>query len=156
MNRRFIRHANLPLEEEEEKVKFVDKLRLYSKHHQYPSQVCYPLAFERSGYLHPTFDDFMDLIAKCASSQPQPYYHIALQLRFAVAFAITFTTATLLRAASLRLLPRSLLPFVPPKPITVPTCWAPFLVSFCTHMFCTKKTPFKEVKQPACIISFDY
>ncbi len=45
----------------------------------------------------------------------------------AVAFAITFTTAALLRAASLRLLPRSLLPFVPPKPLPVPVCWAPFI-----------------------------
>ena len=40
---------------------------------------------------------------RCAT-QPQP--HTAFQLRFAVAFAITFTTATLLRSASLRLLPR--------------------------------------------------
>ena len=62
---------------------------------------------------------------RCAT-QPQP--HTALQLRFAVAFAITFTTATLLRSASLRLLPRSLLPFIPPKPIPVPTCWAPTLL----------------------------
>ena len=51
---------------------------------------------------------------------------IALQ---PVAFAITFTTASLLRAASLRLLPRTFLPFVPPKPTPVPTCWAPMLPS---------------------------
>jgi hypothetical protein len=40
----------------------VEKLRHCSKHHQYPNRVCYPLAFERSGYLHPIFDDFIDLL----------------------------------------------------------------------------------------------
>jgi ribonuclease HI len=107
---------------------FTTKLQHYSKHHVYPSRVCYPLAFERSGYLHPAFEDFIDLYSRCSSSQPQP--QTALQLRFAVSFAITFTTATLLRAASLRLLPRSIIPFLPPKPIPVPTCWAPSLSSF--------------------------
>ena len=97
-------------------------------HHTFPNRVCYPLAFERSGYLHPAFDDFIDLYSRCSTStQPQP--HTALQLRFAVAFAITFTTASLLRAASLRLLPCSLFPFVPPKSIPVPACWAPSLFS---------------------------
>ena len=103
--------------------KFVFKLRHYHKHHDFPSRVCYPLAFERSGYIHPAFDEFIDLFARCSSSSPQP--HSALQLRFAVAFAITFTTASLLKSASHRMLPRSLLPFVPPKPLTVPACWAP-------------------------------
>jgi hypothetical protein len=102
--------------------KFVSKLRHYHKHHEFPSRVCYPLVFERSGYIHPAFDDFIDLFARCSSSSPQP--HTALQLRFADALAITFTTAALLRSASHRLLPRSLLPFIPPKPLTVPACWA--------------------------------
>jgi ribonuclease HI len=106
-------------------LKYTEKLRHYSKHHDFPSRVCYPLAFERSGYLHPAFDDFIDLFARCSSIQPQP--HTALQLQFAVAFAITFTTAELLRSASHRLLPRSLLPFVAPKPLTIPLCWAPSL-----------------------------
>ncbi len=106
-------------------LKFTEKLRHYSRHHDFPSRVCYPLAFERSGYLHPVFDDFIDLFARCSSVQPQP--HTALQLKFAVAFAITFTTAELLRSASHRLLPRSLLPFVAPKPLTIPLCWAPSL-----------------------------
>ncbi len=107
-------------------VAFTEKLQHYSKHHTYPHRVCYPLAFERSGYLHPAFEDFIDLYSRCSSStQPQP--QTALQLRFAVAFAITFTTATLLRAASLRLLPSTFLPFISPKPIPVPTCWAPSL-----------------------------
>jgi ribonuclease HI len=108
-------------------IKFTEKLQLYSKHHDYPSRVFYPLAFERSGYLHPTFDDFIDLFSRCSSSTPQP--HTALQLKFAVAFAITFTTAALLRSASQRLLPRSLMPFVAPRPLTVPLCWAPFIAS---------------------------
>jgi hypothetical protein len=106
-------------------VKYTEKLQYYSKHHDYPSRVFYPLAFERSGNLHPTFDDFIDLFSRCSSSTPQP--HTALQLKFAVAFAITFTTAALLRSASHRLLPRSLMPFVAPKPLTVPICWAPFI-----------------------------
>jgi hypothetical protein len=105
---------------------FTEKLHHYFKHHSYPHRVCYPLAFERSGYLHPAFEDFIDLYSRCSTStQPQP--QTALQLRFAVAFAITFTTATLLRAASSRLLPCTLIPFIPPKPIPVPTCWAPTL-----------------------------
>jgi hypothetical protein len=108
-------------------VKFTEKLQHYSKHHDYPSRVFYPLAFERSGYLHPTFEDFIDLYSRCSSSSPQP--HTALQLKFAVAFAITFTTAALLRSASHRLLPRSLMPFVAPKPLTVPLCWAPFIAT---------------------------
>jgi hypothetical protein len=103
--------------------KYVQKLQHYSAHHVYPPRVCYPLAFERSGYLHPTFDEFIDLFSRCSSTQPQP--HTALQLRFSVSFAITFTTAALIRAASHRLLPRSLRAFVPPKPLSVPTCWAP-------------------------------
>jgi hypothetical protein len=103
----------------------------YSKHHLYPSRVFYPLAFERSGYIHPAFEDFIDLYARCSSSVPQP--QTALQLRFAVAFAITFTTAALLRSVSQRLLPRSLLPFIHPKPLAVPPCWAPLLIPFSSH-----------------------
>ena len=44
-------------------LKYTEKLRHYSKHHDFPSRVCYPLAFERSGYLHPAFDDFIDIFA---------------------------------------------------------------------------------------------
>jgi hypothetical protein len=119
--------------------KFTEKLRHYSKHHQFPSRVCYPLAFERSGYLHPAFDDFIDLLSRCSSSQPKP--QTALQLRFAVAFAITFTTASLLRSASHRLLPRSILPFIPPKPLTVPTCWAPSLIPFSPRTRTRRQAP---------------
>jgi hypothetical protein len=118
--------ANKLKHTEAAQVAFTEKLQHYFKHHSYPHNVCYPLAFERSGYLHPAFEDFIELYSRCSTStQPQP--QTALQLRFAVAFAITFTTAALLRAASLRLLPRILTPFFPPKPIPVPTCWAPTL-----------------------------
>ena len=95
------------------------------KHHSFPHRVCYPLAFERSSYLHPAFEDFIDLYSRCSTSTPHP--HTALQLRFAVAFAMTFTTAALMRSAGSRLLPGSLLPFALPKPIPVPICWAPAL-----------------------------
>lgn len=121
-------------------VAFTEKLQHYFKHHSYPHRVCYPLAFERSGYLHPAFEDFVDLYSRCSTTtQPQP--QIALQLRFAVAFAITFTTASLLRAASLRLLPHTLLPFLPPKPIPVPTCWAPTLPSPTSPRFTSSFAP---------------
>lgn len=106
--------------------KFIEKRSHYFKHHSFPDRVCYPLAFERSGYLHPAFEDFIDLFARCSSAAHRP--QTALQLKFAVAFAITFTTASLLRSASLRLLPRSLQPFFPPKPLAVPRCWAPSLI----------------------------
>jgi hypothetical protein len=80
------------------------------------------LAFERSGYLHPAFVDFIDLFSRCSSSRPNP--QTVLLLKFAVSFAITFSTASLLKSAAHRLLPRSILPFVPPKPLSVPLCWA--------------------------------
>ena len=48
-------------------LKFTEKLQHYSKHHEYPSRVCYPLAFERSGYLHPVFDDFIVSLASAAT-----------------------------------------------------------------------------------------
>jgi hypothetical protein len=47
---------------------FNAKLQHYSTHHAFPSRVCYPLAFERSGYLHPAFVDFIDLYARCSTS----------------------------------------------------------------------------------------
>jgi hypothetical protein len=34
----------------------------------------------------------------------------------------------LIKSASHRLLPRSILPFVPPKPLTVPASWAPSIL----------------------------
>ena len=41
----------------------ISKLKHYSTHHVYPERVFYPLAFERSGYLHPAFTEFIDLYA---------------------------------------------------------------------------------------------
>lgn len=73
----------------------------------------YPLAFERSGYLHPVFVDFIDLFAMSAAPKPSP--HFKLQLLFAVAFAITFTTASLLKAASHLLTPRAGQALLPQK-----------------------------------------
>jgi hypothetical protein len=61
--------------------------------------------------------------------------------------AITFTTATVVRAASLQLLPRALLPFIPPKPIPVPNaglrpcnCVPHFASSTATHFIDTDST----------------
>jgi hypothetical protein len=54
---------------------FTDKLQHYSKHHTFPHRVCYPLAFERSGYLHPVFEDFIDLYAVITLVVPLPLSH---------------------------------------------------------------------------------
>jgi hypothetical protein len=47
----------------------------------------------------------------------------------------------LLRSASHRLLPRSILPFIPPKPLTVPTCWAPSLIPFSPRTRARRQAP---------------
>ena len=103
----------------------IDKLKHYSTHHEYPERVFYPLAFERSGYLHPVFTEFIDLYASSCSPNPSP--HIKLQLMFSVAFAITFTTASLLKAASRLLLPYSTHNLIAPHALPMPTRWAPQL-----------------------------
>jgi hypothetical protein len=102
-----------------------EKLKHYHKHHQYPAHMFYPLAFERSGYLHPVFVDFIDLFAMSAAPKPSP--HFKLQLLFAVAFAITFTTASLLKAASHLLTPRAGQALLPPRRMPLPARWAPQL-----------------------------
>ena len=103
----------------------VSKLQHYFKHHVYPSRVCYPLAFERSGHLHPTFSEFIELYASSCSPSPTP--HVKLQLIFSVAFAITFTTASLLKAASRTLLPYSTQALFAPHALPIPARWAPQL-----------------------------
>ena len=103
----------------------IAKLQHYSKHHVYPDRVFYPLAFERSGYLHPVFSEFIDLYASSCSPNPLP--HVKLQLIFSVAFAITFTTASLLKAASRLLLPYSTQTLIAPHAIPMPVRWAPQL-----------------------------
>ena len=99
------------------------KLQHYYKYHQYPSRVFYPLAFERSGYLHPIFEEFIDLYTLSCSSKPTP--RTKLQLTFSVAFAITFTTASLLKAASFLLMPHAVQTLVAPHALPMPTRWAP-------------------------------
>ena len=102
---------------------YLGKLQHYFKHHQFPSRVFYPLAFERSGYLHPMFGEFIDLYA--ISCSPKPALRTKLQLYFSVAFAITFTTASLLKAASFLLLPHAVQTLVAPHALPMPTRWAP-------------------------------
>ena len=102
------------------------KLQHYHKHHEFPAHVFYPLAFERSGYLHPVFVDFIDLFAMSAIPTPSPR-SLKLQLFFSIAFAITFTTASLLKAASHLLTPRAALALLPPRRMPMPTRWAPQL-----------------------------
>lgn len=103
----------------------VGKLQHYFKHHTYPSRVFYPLAFERSGYMHPAFAEFIDLYARSCSTKASP--QTVLQLNFSVAFAITFTTASLLKAASQLILPFSTTTLVAPRQLPMPTRWAPQL-----------------------------
>ena len=102
------------------------ELQHYHKHHEYPAHIFYPLAFERSGYLHPVFVDFIDLFATSATPTPSPR-SFKLQLFFSIAFAITFTTASLLKAASHLLTPRAALALLPPRRMPMPTRWAPQL-----------------------------
>jgi hypothetical protein len=101
------------------------KLQHYSKYHVYPERVFYPLAFERSGYLHPIFIEFIDLYSSSCSPNPSP--HIKLQLIFSVAFAITFSTASLLKSASRLLLPYSTQTLTAPHALPLPVRWAPQL-----------------------------
>jgi hypothetical protein len=61
----------------------------YSKHHQYPDDVFFPLAAERSGYLHPTFISFIDtFFAKASSAHPSPSDR--LNVLYAIAHADTY------------------------------------------------------------------
>ena len=101
------------------------KLQHYSKHHVYPERAFYPLAFERSGYLHPVFVEFIELYA--SSCSPNPSRHVKLQLLFSVAFAITFSTASLLKSASRLLLPYSTQTLTAPHALPMPVRWAPQL-----------------------------
>jgi hypothetical protein len=75
--------------------------------------------------LHPVFSEFIDLYASSCSPNPSP--HVKLQLIFSVAFAITFTTASLLKAASRLLLPYSTHTLISPHAIPMPVRWAPQL-----------------------------
>ena len=74
---------------------------------------------------------------KWSTRVPEP--QTILQLRFSVSFAITFTTWNLIRAASFRLLPRSIRPFLPPKPVPVPICWSPSFTPVSSHISSTHR-----------------
>jgi hypothetical protein len=105
------------------------KIQHCSRHHPYPGNQFYPLvAFERSGYLHPTFHDFINL--HCTLGLPAPDPRAKLQLTFAVAYAITFTTAAFLKSASALLYPDHICTFVPLKPTPTPQRWAPELFHY--------------------------
>jgi hypothetical protein len=61
----------------------------YSKHHHYPDDVFFPLAAERSGYLHPTFISFIDtFFAQASSAHPSPSDR--LNVLYAIAHADTY------------------------------------------------------------------
>ena len=96
----------------------------YSKHHDYPSDVFFPLAAERSGYLHPTFVGFIDtFLAQCSSTPLQP--SAKLGVYYSIGHSITYMTASFLKAASFSLTPSSLKSLFPPPPFILPLRWAP-------------------------------
>jgi hypothetical protein len=100
----------------------------YSKHHDYPSDVFFPLAAERSGYLHPTFVGFIDtFLAQCSSAPLQP--SAKLGVYYSIRHSITYMTASFLKAASFSLTPSSLKSLFPPPPFIPPLRWAPALCS---------------------------
>jgi hypothetical protein len=99
----------------------------YSKHHVYPGDVFFPLAAERSGYLHPTFISFIDtFFARASISKPAP--SARLDVLYAIAHAITYMTASLLHSASFSLTPSSISSLYPPPPFIPPLRWAPGLL----------------------------
>ncbi len=99
------------------------KLSHYSSHHTYPMDVFYPLPFERSGYLHPSFDDFIRLYVQSAIPDYTPRH--VLKVYFAVAYAITFTTASILNAAGSLLSPDCIRSCASLRARPVPAFWAP-------------------------------
>jgi hypothetical protein len=108
-------------------IAFNKKRADYSKHHIYPDNTFFPLAAERSGYLHPTFTDFIaTFLSLASSSRPTPAH--TLQIMYSVAFAITRMSASLLRAASFNLSPSTIRSLCPPPPLIPPVRWAPGLL----------------------------
>jgi hypothetical protein len=102
------------------------KLADYSKHHDFPTNVFFPLSAERSGYLHPAFTNFIELfISRIANTPPRAAHK--LQLLYSIAHAITYMTASFLRSASFQLAPSSVKSLMPPPPLATPVRWAPKL-----------------------------
>jgi hypothetical protein len=96
----------------------------YSKHHTYPEDVFFPLAAERSGYIHPTFISFVDtFLARCSDAPLQP--SVKMDVLYSVAHSITYMTAAFLKVASFSLAPTSLKSLFPPPPFIPPLRWAP-------------------------------
>jgi hypothetical protein len=106
---------------------FSKKRADYSKYHTYPDNTFFPLAAERSGYLHPTFTDFIDTFLCFASFTPVAP-SVKLQIMYSIAFAITRMSASLLKAASFCLIPASVSSLCPPPPLIPPLRWAPGLI----------------------------
>jgi hypothetical protein len=100
------------------------KLLDYNNHHVFSPSVFFPLAAERSGYLHPSFVDFIDLIVQRASNSPPLASH-KLQLLYSISHAITYMTAAFLRSASFQFVPSSVKSLMPPPPFITPVRWAP-------------------------------
>ena len=96
----------------------------YSKHHSYPDDVFFPLAAERSGYVHPTFIGFIEtFLAQCSISPLLP--SAKLGVLYSIAHAVTYMTASFLKVASFSLTPSSLKSLFPPPPFIPPLRWAP-------------------------------
>ncbi len=96
----------------------------YAKHHIYPDDVFFPLAAERSGYIHPTFVSFIDtFLSQCSDSQFKP--SVKMDILYAVSHSITYMTASLLKVAAFSLTPSSLKSLFPPPPFIPPLRWAP-------------------------------
>jgi hypothetical protein len=108
------------------------KVADYSKQHDYPSNVFFPLAAERSGYIHPVFTDFIDMIVARAMNAPPIASH-KLQLLYAIAYSITYMTAALLRSASFQFVPAHVRSLMPPPPLAVPVRWAPQIIFHKRH-----------------------
>ena len=100
----------------------------YSKHHTYPDDVFFPLAAERSGYIHPTFVTFIDtFLSRCSDSPLRPT--VKLDVLYSISHSVTYMTASFLKVASFALTPSSLKSLFPPPPFIPPLRWAPGLLS---------------------------
>ena len=96
----------------------------YFKHHTYPDDVFFPLAAERSGYIHPTFISFIDtFLSQCSHSRMQS--KDKMDVLYSVAHSITYMTASFLKVAAFSLTPTSLKSLFPPPPFIPPLRWAP-------------------------------
>jgi len=99
------------------------KIADYSRQHDYPTNVFFPLAAERSGYLHTVFADFIDLVVSRSTNSPPLASH-KLQLLYSIAHSITYMTAAFLRSASFQFVPTVVKSLIPPTPFVTPVRWA--------------------------------